>query len=66
MEGKEVVKREDIIPSSNEEWIVLQTPSVHKCCDNQGYHDGKLSFSPIDSCKFELVRLVATATSLSM
>ena len=55
--GKEQVRRSDVIPSSNDSWVdVSDDVIVHRCSDARGYEDGSISFSPLDACKFELLR----------
>ena len=57
MMGKEQVRRSDVIPSSNDSWVDISDDVIlHRCSDARGYEDGSISFSPLDACKFELLR----------
>ncbi|XP_076800423.1 uncharacterized protein LOC143445298 isoform X2 [Clavelina lepadiformis] len=58
VESREVVRRDDIIPSSNDKWVEINDVSVHRC-SNAGYDDqsASITFYPPDSCRFELARL---------
>ena len=52
-----MVRRSDIIPSSNNSWINMSDIEVH-CCSPRGYveESAGITFHPLDACKFELAR----------
>lgn len=62
LEGREVVRREDIMPTSMGGWIDISDPQLHECCTYDSYekkddeHAGVCTFYPPDACKFELMR----------
>ena len=57
MMGKEQVRRSDVIPSSNTSWVHVSDDVIaHRCSDARGYEEGSITFSPLDACKFELMR----------
>lgn len=66
MEGKEVVRREDIIPTSLDGWIDIRDPEFHESCTQDSYEEGgnsdvgSCTFYPPDACKFELLRFATS------
>nr|XP_039249286.1 uncharacterized protein LOC120326989 [Styela clava] len=65
MEGKEVVRREDIIPTSLDGWIDIRDPELHESCTQDSYEGGSndvgtCSFYPPDACRFELMRFATS------
>nr|XP_002122692.2 uncharacterized protein LOC100183638 [Ciona intestinalis] len=56
VEGREVVRREDIMPSSNSQWVEIHDVAVHRCSAPHGYdkQNASLTFYPPDACRFQL------------
>nr|CAB3262815.1 uncharacterized protein LOC100183638 [Phallusia mammillata] len=58
VEGCEVARREDIMPSSNDRWVEFEEVKLHRCSAARGYDNKTASviFRPLDACRFELMR----------
>ena len=55
--GREIVRRQDIIPVMHDDWINIYEPEFHCSIDHDEYEKTHvIRFQPLDGCKVELVR----------
>lgn len=56
-QGKEVVRRQDIIPIKTDEWIRIYEPEFHSCVHMDEYEKTHvIQLLPPDACHFEVMR----------
>uniref|UniRef100_A0A8C4WY71 Stonin-2 n=1 Tax=Eptatretus burgeri TaxID=7764 RepID=A0A8C4WY71_EPTBU len=67
MDGKESVRREDIVPNSTEKWIKLFNCKFHSCANVEAFKKTKaISFRPPDACRFELMHFQTDDDEMSL